>query len=189
MVKSDKNSGAWKLACIYDGCSMLGSVILANILSKTVVKDSPSSEEMIQYEIKQTKMFKGFEMVKEVKYVFTAISSAACGVDLEVGMKQKQYLISGNLSNNGMLILYLCDFIKKWHEVTDSQKINLKNNYQKGCDCTITHCRTEPCSTTKPHECLWTDWLKEKKNCGHQADNSACFKGSEGTCSWHNALP
>nr|XP_024644638.1 metalloproteinase inhibitor 2 [Macaca nemestrina] len=46
----------------------------------------------IQYEIKQIKMFKGPE--KDIEFIYTAPSSAVCGVSLDVGGK-KEYLIAG----------------------------------------------------------------------------------------------
>ncbi|ETE67772.1 Metalloproteinase inhibitor 4, partial [Ophiophagus hannah] len=49
----------------------------------------------------------------------------------------------------------------------------------------ITACHREPCPIATPNECLWTDWLKGQTVYGHQANNCACFKGSDGTCSWH----
>uniref|UniRef100_A0A2K6E6D2 Metalloproteinase inhibitor 2 n=1 Tax=Macaca nemestrina TaxID=9545 RepID=A0A2K6E6D2_MACNE len=45
----------------------------------------------IQYEIKQIKMFKGPE--KDIEFIYTAPSSAVCGVSLDVGGK-KEYLIA-----------------------------------------------------------------------------------------------
>ncbi|KAM3845015.1 metalloproteinase inhibitor 4 [Vipera latastei] len=71
-------------------------VIRANIQSKNVIKDSSSLSKIIQYEIKQIEMFKGFEMVKDVQYVFTPRTSASCGVKLKVSnKKKKEYLLSG----------------------------------------------------------------------------------------------
>ncbi|XP_013930892.1 PREDICTED: metalloproteinase inhibitor 2-like, partial [Thamnophis sirtalis] len=52
----------------------------------------------IQYEIKQIKMFKGPEW--DIEFIFTAPSSAVCGVTLDVGGK-KEYLIAGKLEGNG----------------------------------------------------------------------------------------
>ncbi|XP_061462980.1 metalloproteinase inhibitor 2-like [Rhineura floridana] len=46
----------------------------------------------IQYEIKQIKMFKGPD--QDIEFIYTAPSSAVCGVTLDVGGK-KEYLISG----------------------------------------------------------------------------------------------
>ncbi|KAG8128223.1 hypothetical protein E2320_015079 [Naja naja] len=127
-------------------------------------------------------MFKGFEKAKDVQYVFTPLTSAVCGVTLEEGAKKKnQYLLSG-VNVTRWKSFYLCDFIKPWNDLTNSQKNNLREKYKRGCDCKITACQEEPCPIATPNECLWTDWLKEQTVYGHQANNCAC---SDGTCSWH----
>lgn len=46
-----------------------------------------------------------------------------------------------------------------------------------------------PCSITAPNECLWTDWLIERRLYGHQARHYACIKRSDGTCSWYRGGP
>ncbi|XP_015684688.1 metalloproteinase inhibitor 4-like [Protobothrops mucrosquamatus] len=161
-------------------------VILANIQSKTVVEDSYSLK-IIKYEVKQIKMFKGFEKVKDVQYVFTPLTEASCGVKLKVRKKKKnQYLLSGKMGNDGRIFISLCGFIKPWNKLTVAQKTNLHKNYEMGCDCKIIGCPVEPCPITISSVCLWTDWLKEQTFYGHQAKNCACFKDSDGACSWHH---
>lgn len=41
-------------------------------------------------------MFKGFEKVKDVQYVYTPFDSSLCGVKLEANNK-KQYLLTGKV--------------------------------------------------------------------------------------------
>lgn len=41
-------------------------------------------------------MFKGFEKLKDVQYVFTPFDSSLCGVKLEANNK-KQYLLTGTV--------------------------------------------------------------------------------------------
>ncbi|XP_039198178.1 metalloproteinase inhibitor 4 [Crotalus tigris] len=157
-------------------------VIHANIQSKKVVKDS-DSWKIIKYEVKQIKMFKGFEKVKDVQYVFTPLTEATCGIKLK---KKNEYLLSGKMGNDGRIFISLCNFIKPWNELTLAQKINLHKNYEMGCDCKIIGCPEEPCPITTPNVCLWMDWLKEQTFYGRQANNYACFKDSDGPCSWHH---
>ncbi|XP_006004476.1 metalloproteinase inhibitor 4 [Latimeria chalumnae] len=144
--------------------------------------------KMIQYEIKQVKMFKGFEKVKDVQYVYTSLYSSLCGVKLEASNK-KQYLLSGRISNDGKVHISLCNFIVPWDELSLSQKKSLNHRYQMGCDCRISRCYTLPCSTTAANECLWTDRLIEKKLYGYQAKYYACIKRSDGSCSWYRGGP
>ncbi|KAF2986640.1 hypothetical protein EK904_009590 [Melospiza melodia maxima] len=53
----------------------------------------------------------------------------------------------------------------------------------------ITTCYSVPCSITAPNECLWTDWLLERRLQGHQARHYACIRRSDGTCSWYRGGP
>lgn len=44
-------------------------------------------------------MFKGFEKLKDVQYVYTPFDSSLCGVKLEANNK-KQYLLTGKIWQN-----------------------------------------------------------------------------------------
>lgn len=44
-------------------------------------------------------MFKGFEKLKDVQYIYTPFDSSLCGVKLEAN-SQKQYLLTGKLKTN-----------------------------------------------------------------------------------------
>ncbi|MGH0185124.1 UNVERIFIED_CONTAM: hypothetical protein FKN15_017400 [Acipenser sinensis] len=84
----------------------------------------------IQYEIKQLKMFKGPD--KLIMAVFTAPSSAVCGVTLETNGK-KEYLISGKAEGDEKMHVTLCDFIIPWESLSATQKKSLNQRYQMGC--------------------------------------------------------
>uniref|UniRef100_A0A8C2H0S9 Metalloproteinase inhibitor 2 n=1 Tax=Cyprinus carpio TaxID=7962 RepID=A0A8C2H0S9_CYPCA len=102
----------------------------------------------IQYEIKQIKMFKGPD--RHIDVIFTAPSSAVCGVtNLETNGK-KEYLISGKAEANGKMHVTLCDLIMPWESMSATQKKSLSQRYQTGCDCKITRCATFPCEITAP---------------------------------------
>lgn len=49
----------------------------------------------------------------------------------------------------------------------------------------ITHCSSIPCMISAPNECLWTDWVIERKVSGQQAKHFACIKRSDGSCAWY----
>uniref|UniRef100_A0A674JNE7 Metalloproteinase inhibitor 4 n=3 Tax=Emydidae TaxID=8476 RepID=A0A674JNE7_9SAUR len=166
-------------------------VIRAKISSEKVVpaSDDPlDTHKMIRYEIKQIKMFKGFEKLNDVQYVYTPFDSSLCGVKLEANNK-KQYLLTGQILNDGKVLIHLCNYIEPWDDLSLSQKKSLNQRYQMGCGCKITTCYMVPCSITTPNECLWTDWLIERKLYGHQAKHYACIKRSDGTCSWYRGGP
>ncbi|XP_058701270.1 metalloproteinase inhibitor 4 isoform X1 [Poecile atricapillus] len=166
-------------------------VIRAKISSEKVVpaSDDPlDTHKMIRYEIKQIKMFKGFEKLKDVQYVYTPFDSSLCGVKLEANNK-KQYLLTGQILSDGKVLIHLCNYIEPWDDLSLSQKKSLNQRYQMGCGCKITTCYMVPCSITAPNECLWTDWLIERRLYGHQARHYACIKRSDGTCSWYRGGP
>ncbi|KAG7478111.1 metalloproteinase inhibitor 4-like [Megalops cyprinoides] len=166
-------------------------VIRAKISGEKIVSPSNNSSpylKMIQYEIKLIKMFKGFEKVKDIQYVYTPVFSSLCGVKLDSSNKV-QYLLSGSMWSDGKVSIGLCDFIEPWDNLSMSQKKNLNYRYQMGCDCKIATCYTVPCSTTTDNECLWTDWLLDNSLSGDQARQFACIKRSDGSCSWYRGGP
>uniref|UniRef100_A0A670HVN9 Metalloproteinase inhibitor 2 n=1 Tax=Podarcis muralis TaxID=64176 RepID=A0A670HVN9_PODMU len=88
----------------------------------------------IQYEIKQIKMFKGPD--QDIEFIYTAPSSAVCGVTLDVTGK-KEYLIAGKSEGNGKMHITLCDFIIPWDSLSATQKKSLNQRYQMGCECKV----------------------------------------------------
>ncbi|KAL2078482.1 hypothetical protein ACEWY4_026167 [Coilia grayii] len=136
----------------------------------------------IQYDIKQIKMFKGPD--RDIEFVYTAPSSAVCGVTLDTTGK-KEYLISGSAEANGKMHVTLCDLIMPWEAMSATQKKSLSQRYQMGCECKITRCAAFPCEVSTPEECLWTDWLTEKLINGRQANHYACIKRGDGSCAWY----
>lgn len=136
----------------------------------------------IKYDIKQLKMFKGPS--QDVDAVYTAPTSAMCGVTLETHGKN-EYLITGKLENDGTVHVTLCDFKEHWEDLSATQKKNLIQRYEMGCDCKITRCTSVPCMISSPTECLWTDWIIEKLVNGEQAKHFACIKRSDDSCAWY----
>uniref|UniRef100_A0A3Q4B8L5 Metalloproteinase inhibitor 2 n=1 Tax=Mola mola TaxID=94237 RepID=A0A3Q4B8L5_MOLML len=134
----------------------------------------------IKYDIKQIKMFKGPN--QDIDAIYTAPSSAVCGVSLETS---KEYLITGTLENDGTVHVTLCDFIEPWESTSATQKKSLAERYAMGCDCKITRCTSIPCVLSSPAECLWLDWVMEKKVIGEQAKHFACIKRSDDSCAWY----
>ncbi|KAE8575769.1 hypothetical protein XENTR_v10003936 [Xenopus tropicalis] len=91
----------------------------------------------IQYEIKQIKMFKGPD--KDIEFIYTAPSSAVCGVTLEIAGK-KEYLIAGKADGDGKMHVTLCDFIVPWDSLSPTQKKSLNQRYEMGCECKVRIC-------------------------------------------------
>lgn len=162
------------------------AVIRAKVVSE---KEVGSGEDVygnpikrIQYEIKQIKMFKGPD--RDIEFIYTAPSSAICGVSLDVGGK-KEYLIAGKSDGDGKMHITLCDFIVPWDTLSTTQKKSLNHRYQMGCECKITRCPMIPCYISSVDECLWMDWVTEKSINGHQAKFFACIKRNDGSCAWY----
>ncbi|XP_063283643.1 metalloproteinase inhibitor 4 [Pelobates fuscus] len=166
-------------------------VIRAKIISEKVIQpskeDSFDNTKLIQYEIKMIKMFKGFDKVRDIHFVYTPVDSSLCGVKLDATNK-KQYLLTGHITD-GKVYIMLCNLIELWDDLSFSQKKSLNNRFQMGCDCKITTCYTIPCSVHEPNECLWTDWLIERRLYGQQAKSYTCIKRSDGSCSWYRGGP
>lgn len=139
---------------------------------------------MIRYEIKQIKMFKGFEKVNDIQYIYTPFDSSLCGVKLEAN-SQKQYLLTGQILSDGKVFVHLCNYIEPWENLSLLQRESLNHHYHLNCGCQITTCYTVPCTISAPNECLWTDWLLERKLYGYQAQHYVCMKHVDGTCSWY----
>ncbi|KAM9346376.1 metalloproteinase inhibitor 2b [Symphorus nematophorus] len=135
----------------------------------------------IKYDIKQIKMFKGPN--QDIDAIYTAPSSAVCGVTLETN--GKEYLVTGKLEADGTMHITLCDFIVPWEDTTATQKKGLTDRYEMGCGCKITRCTSIPCMISSPAECLWLDWVIEKTYSGEHAKHFACIKRSDDSCAWY----
>ncbi|KAL7860258.1 hypothetical protein AOLI_G00166070 [Acnodon oligacanthus] len=142
----------------------------------------------IQYDIKQLKMFKGPS--QEISAIFTAPTSAVCGVALESDGKS-EYLVTGKLESDGTVHVTLCDFIVPWNSLTPAQRKGFDVRYETGCGCRIVRCSSVPCSVSDPVECLWTDWITESTVQGPQAQHYTCIKRNDNSCAWYRgaALP
>uniref|UniRef100_A0A8C5U1Q8 Metalloproteinase inhibitor 4 n=1 Tax=Malurus cyaneus samueli TaxID=2593467 RepID=A0A8C5U1Q8_9PASS len=81
-------------------------------------------------------MFKGFEKLKDVQYVYTPFDSSLCGVKLEANNK-KQYLLTGQILSDGKVLIHLCNYIEPWDDLSLSQKKSLNQRYQMGCGCKV----------------------------------------------------
>lgn len=185
----------WRVEQIAEACSCApihpqqavcnaNVVIRAKVVAHTEVSTGADTYgnpiQKIQYEIKQIKMFKGPDTT--IENIFTAPSSAICGVTLE----KKEYLITGKLDEEGKMLVTLCDFISPWDQLTPMQKKSLNQRYQTECDCKIVRCASAPCYINSRSECLWTDWITEKEIHGTQAKNYACIKRTNNSCAWYS---
>nr|XP_031326780.1 metalloproteinase inhibitor 4 isoform X3 [Camelus dromedarius]XP_031326781.1 metalloproteinase inhibitor 4 isoform X3 [Camelus dromedarius] len=91
---------------------------------------------MIRYEIKQIKMFKGFEKVSDIQYIYTPFDSSLCGVRLEAN-SQKQYLLTGQVLSDGKVFIHLCNYIEPWENLSFLQRESLNHHYHLNCGCQV----------------------------------------------------
>ncbi|XP_067855214.1 metalloproteinase inhibitor 4.3 [Heptranchias perlo] len=152
------------------------------VTSKRLVSSGNMPPGTVEYTVKQDKTYKEFEKNEKVEYIYTASSSAACGVELEIN---NWYLITGRIGNQGKIHIGLCNWIARWDDLTSSQQQYLHwNKYEMGCSCQIVSCLSLPCPTPAKNQCVWTDLVTEKTTAGSQAKNSVCLKQRDGFCYW-----
>ncbi|KFP10179.1 Metalloproteinase inhibitor 3, partial [Egretta garzetta] len=160
--------------------SSLTTVIRAKVVGKKLMKDGPFGT--MRYTVKQMKMYRGFQIMPHVQYIYTEASESLCGVKLEVN--KYQYLITGRVYE-GKVYTGLCNWYEKWDRLTLSQRKGLNHRYHLGCGCKIRPCYYLPCFATSKNECIWMDMLSNFGHSGYQAKHYACIQRAEGYCSWY----
>ncbi|XP_028809966.1 metalloproteinase inhibitor 3 [Denticeps clupeoides] len=158
-------------------------VIRAKVVGKKLLKDGPFGT--LRYTVKQMKMYKGFDKIKHVQYIYTDSQESSCGVYFDIN--KYQYLITGSF-HNGKVYTGLCSFNERWDRLSLGQKKGINHRYQLGCRCRIKPCFQLPCFVTSKNQCLWTDLLSHFGYPGYQARNYACIEQKEGYCSWYRGM-
>ncbi|XP_040146923.2 metalloproteinase inhibitor 4 [Ictidomys tridecemlineatus] len=161
-------------------------VIRAKVTSEKIVtanEDPSNPNKLLRYELKRMKMIKGVEKVKEVRYVYTSVNTSLCGTRIAVNSK-RQYFITGNVLDGGKIFINMCNYIQPWENVSMAQRESLNHHYLFNCDCEVTICYSPTCNKSMRNQCLWTDWLLERKLYGNQAHHFFCKKNEDGSCKW-----
>lgn len=161
-------------------------VIRAKITSVKKVSFPNSTSlfhDCLEYRIKQTKMYKGFDLVQDVHFLYTAPDDGRCGFSHNPSSTREPLLISGRMRENRVVIT-TCDFIVPWNTLTSGQKKGIMHTYKTACDCIITPCYNVPCSVNSEKECLWTDCLGRNGWYDNQYHNFACVHHGTGICTW-----
>ncbi|XP_069823185.1 metalloproteinase inhibitor 4 [Dendropsophus ebraccatus] len=162
------------------------TVVRAKVIGEKLIPSTDSFDSTIQYEIKVIKIFKVFEKMTDIHYVYTSSESSVCGVRLEWANKT-EYILGGSIYD-GRVRINLCGLVSTWDSLSPFQVKSLTQphlGYQQGCACKIKFCPMEGCdSNTQDLECTWTDWqITETLQKQH-----ACIKRRGGTCNWYPTI-
>ncbi|XP_020035380.2 metalloproteinase inhibitor 1 [Castor canadensis] len=142
-----------------------------------------------RYEIKMTKMFKGFDALghaADIRYVYTPAMESVCGYFHQSQNRSEEFLIAGQL-RNGDLHITTCSFLASWHSLSAAQRKGFTKTYTAGCEaCTVFPCSSIPCKLENDTHCLWTDQLLLGSEKGFQSRHLACLPREPGLCTWQS---
>lgn len=92
-------------------------------------------------------IFKGHAAIKANLFrsyyvkLYTPPSGQTCRVHLELGV---DYVLFGKIVG-GNLYLSFCNWRKKWADVTPEQRVGMRTQYSRGCQCLIGVCFRPEC--------------------------------------------
>ncbi|XP_008151210.1 metalloproteinase inhibitor 1 isoform X1 [Eptesicus fuscus] len=145
-----------------------------------------------RYEIKMTKMFKGFNAlgdVPDVQFVHTPAMESVCGYFHQSQNRSEEFLIAGHLWN-GHLHITTCSYVVPWNSLSSAQRRGFTKLYSAGCEeCTVFPCSSIPCKLQSNNHCLWTDQLLTGSDKGFQSRHLACLPQKPGMCNWQSLRP
>nr|XP_027783063.1 metalloproteinase inhibitor 1 [Marmota flaviventris] len=142
-----------------------------------------------RYEIKMTKMFKGFQALgpaADIRFLYTPAMESVCGYVHNSQNRSEEFLIAGQLQNK-LLHITTCSFVAPWTSLSPAQRKGFTKTYSAGCEaCTVFACSSIPCKLEKDTQCLWTDQLLDGSEKGFQSRNLACLPREPGVCTWQS---
>lgn len=161
-------------------------VVRARVIGEKIISSTDSFDSTIQYEIKVIKIFKGYEKMTDIPYVYTPYESSVCGVRLDFTNK-KEYLLAGNIYD-GRVRINMCGLVYIWESLSAFQIKSLSQphlGYQLGCECKIKICSMASCEHGPAEdECIWKDPQRTQIDRQH-----ACIKLRNKVCSWYPSIP
>ncbi|XP_004396821.1 PREDICTED: metalloproteinase inhibitor 1 [Odobenus rosmarus divergens] len=145
-----------------------------------------------RYEIKMTKMFKGFNALgnaSDIRFVDTPALESVCGYVHRSQNRSEEFLVAGNL-RNGHLQINACSFVAPWNSLSSAQRRGFTKTYAAGCEeCTVFACSSIPCKLRSDTHCLWTDQFLTGSDKGFQSRHLACLPREPGLCAWQSLRP
>ncbi|XP_011838242.1 PREDICTED: metalloproteinase inhibitor 1 isoform X1 [Mandrillus leucophaeus] len=142
-----------------------------------------------RYEIKMTKMYKGFQALgdaADIRFVYTPAMESVCGYFHRSHNRSEEFLIAGKLQD-GLLHITTCSFVAPWNSLSLAQRRGFTKTYTVGCEeCTVFPCLSIPCKLQSGTHCLWTDQLLQGSEKGFQSRHLACLPREPGLCTWQS---
>ncbi|XP_063457813.1 metalloproteinase inhibitor 1 isoform X1 [Pan paniscus] len=93
-----------------------------------------------RYEIKMTKMYKGFQALgdaADIRFVYTPAMESVCGYFHRSHNRSEEFLIAGKLQD-GLLHITTCSFVAPWNSLSLAQRRGFTKTYTVGCEeCTV----------------------------------------------------
>ncbi|XP_026909807.2 metalloproteinase inhibitor 1 [Acinonyx jubatus] len=161
-------------------------IIRAKFVGTAEVNQTALSQ---RYEIKMTKMFKGFSALgdaSDIRFVYTPTAESVCGYFHRSQNRSEEFLIAGKL-RNGHLHINTCSYVVPWNSLSSSQRRGFTKTYAAGCEeCTVFSCSSIPCKLQNDTHCLWTDQFLTGTDKGFQSRHLACLPREPGICTWQS---
>ncbi|XP_043477574.1 metalloproteinase inhibitor 2 [Leptopilina heterotoma] len=156
------------------------SDFVAVIKVKEVKRGNDTSPTLYMVKVKRVfKNSQGTNLVLEDE-IYTPVSSAACGVYLELN---KNYVVGGRWEF-GRPFISLCGLVMPWETTTKRQRKGLRQLYKMGCQCQIAYTsfnrKGSVLEKSNGKKCLWES---EPGPLICQEQHGVCLKGLDG-CSW-----
>ncbi|GAB5584568.1 metalloproteinase inhibitor 1 [Prionailurus iriomotensis] len=108
-------------------------IIRAKFVGTVEVNQTALSQ---RYEIKMTKMFKGFSALgdaSDIRFVYTPTAESVCGYFHRSQNRSEEFLIAGKL-RNGHLHINTCSYVVPWNSLSSSQRRGFTKTYAAGCE-------------------------------------------------------
>ncbi|XP_077001735.1 metalloproteinase inhibitor 1 [Tamandua tetradactyla] len=145
-----------------------------------------------RYEIKMTKMFKGFDALgdaPDIRFIYTPAMESVCGYFHRSQNRSQEFLIAGRLQEGGLYIT-TCSFVVPWSSLSFAQRRGFTKAYSAGCEeCTVFPCLSIPCKLESDTHCLWTDLFLTSSENSFQSRHLACLPREAGLCTWQSLQP
>ena len=114
--------------------------------------------------------------------IMTAPFDSMCGVEFDIG---QLYVIAGRSAH-----VSICDFVKKYSELSIVEKRGIAGGYKKGCICNINPCFSNNCPSTVG-TCTWNFFNECDTNYGVCIPSRGTYdeEGNPSKCHWRRSQP